>query len=79
MLISHVIPAEKPTCDFPLLAQNVNDPNYAVLFIDRTTGTIVSHETALNIGKHINGFIPVDNEDAWRILPKESYVTIKVK
>lgn len=79
MLISHVIPAEESTCDFPLLAQNVNDPNYVVLFTDYTIGTILSHGSAVNIGKYMNGFMPVNNKDAWKILPKESYVTIKVK
>ena len=78
MLISNVEVSEE-IYDFPLLAQNVKDPKYIVLFTDHTTGTIISHETLRNIGIHMKDFIPVDNEDAWRILPKESYVTIKVK
>lgn len=78
MLISNVEVSEK-IYDFPLLAQNVKDPKYIVLFTDHTTGTIISHGTLRNIGIHMKDFILVDNEDAWIILPKESYVTIKVK
>jgi hypothetical protein len=78
MLISNVEVSEE-IYDFPLLAQNVKDPKYIVLFTDHTTGTIISHETLRNIGIHMKDFIPINREDTWKILPDESYVTIKVK
>lgn len=65
---------------FPLLAvaRDSTPKDYTVLFTSEQEGTVVhySNEAPWKVGYHAKDWIPVTNNQYWRILPEGATVTI---
>ena len=63
---------------FPLLVE-AKDSGLIVLFVNKTTGTVVKKDKLYDIGYYVANWVECDNEKEWTILNAGTSITLTVK